>query len=87
MAGETVTINGTKYKVVEPIEGTYWDKKPRVLQGDDGVQRLEKLSSDRLQVRVTIEISGALRRADLDRFAQTMSKTVAFEFEDGGNGT
>ena len=87
MSEEKVTMEGIEYKVVKPLEGTHWDKKPLVLEGPDGVQRLEKLPSDRLQVRITIEISGAIRRADLDRFAQTMSKSVAFEFENGGNGT
>ncbi|MBI4537629.1 MAG: hypothetical protein HY712_06700 [candidate division NC10 bacterium] len=62
------------------------DVKPRVLRGADGIDRLEKTPHDRLSVKVTIEISGKLRRADLDRFAQSMSKTVSFEFEDGGNG-
>ncbi len=57
-----------------------------VLEGPDGVERLEKLPDDRLSVKVIIEIQGKLRRADLDRFTQSMSKTVSFEFEDGGNG-
>ena len=57
-----------------------------VLEGPDGVERLEKLPEDRLSVKVIIEIQGKLRRADLDRFTQSMSKTVSFEFEDGGNG-
>jgi hypothetical protein len=88
MPEEKVTMEGIEYKVVEPlIKGTHWNKTPKVLEGPDGVQRLEKLPSDRLQVRITIELSGAIRRADLDRFAQTMSKSVAFEFENGGNGT
>jgi len=81
-----VYIGGMKYTEVQPHPGRCWSENPRVLKGPDGVQRLEKLASDRLQVRITIELSGAIRRADLDRFAQTMSKTVAFEFENGGNG-
>jgi len=57
-----------------------------VLEGPDGVERLEKRPDDRLSVKVVIELQGKLRRADLDRFTQSMSKTVTFEFEDGGNG-
>jgi hypothetical protein len=58
----------------------------KILRGPDNIRRIEKLPDDQLNVRVIIEITGNLRRADLDRFAQSMSKTVAFEFEDGGGG-
>lgn len=57
-----------------------------ILKGPDNVPRIEKLPDDQMKVRVIIEITGNLRRADLDRFTQSMSKTVAFEFEDGGGG-
>ncbi len=71
------------------IPGCYWpfDAQEREVKKEaDGVWRMEKTPSDRLQVRVVIEITGKLRRADLDRFTQAMSKTVSFEFEDGGGG-
>ncbi len=57
-----------------------------LLRGTDGVLRMEKMQDDRLNVRVVIEFTGNLRRADIDRFTQAMSKTVAFEFENGGGG-
>jgi hypothetical protein len=67
---------------------TTFDKEIRIARKHpDNVWRLDKSPSARLNVRMTIEISGKLRRADLDRFAQAMSKTISFEFEDGGNGT
>ena len=58
----------------------------KILRGPDNILRTEKLPDDQMNVRVIIEITGNLRRADLDRFTQSMSKTVAFEFEDGGGG-
>jgi len=58
----------------------------KILRGPDKIRRTEKLPDDQMNVRVIIEITGNLRRADLDRFTQSMSKTVAFEFEDGGGG-
>ncbi len=74
-------------KEFDHTPGTF-DKVKRIARKHpDSVWRLDKDPSDRLNVRMTIEISGKLRRADLDRFTQAMSKTISFEFEDGGNGT
>lgn len=64
-----------------------YDQVPRpVYKHPDNVCRLVKTPSDRLEVTITMQIKGRIRRADLDRFTQTMGKTAAFEFEDGGNG-
>ncbi len=84
-----IKIRGVDYtvtKVMKEKEEHNRRGEARVLRGPDGVQRLEKLPDDRLSVKMIIEIQGRLRRADLDRFTQSMSKTVSFEFEDGGNG-
>ena len=86
---ETIKKGNVEYKVKKKIEAKpehNWTREALVLEGPDGVERLEKLPDDRLSVKVVIEIQGKLRRADLDRFTQSMSKTVSFEFEDGGNG-
>jgi hypothetical protein len=53
---------------------------------DDPLGRYMKLPEDRLEVTITIQIKGKLRRADIDRFTQSMGKTAALEFENGGNG-
>jgi len=82
----TTRKRGVDFEVITPRGKQYDDVARRVLKGPDGVQRLEKTPHDRLSVKVVIEISGKLRRADLDRFAQSMSKAVSLEFEDGGNG-
>lgn len=66
---------------------TKFDPEPRIARlGPDKVWRLDKHSSDRLKVRFTVEITGNLRRADLERFAQALGATAALEFEDGGGG-
>ncbi len=59
------------------------DVQRRSIKHADKVWRLVKDPSDRLNVKMTIEITGSIRRADIDRFAQAMAKTAAFEFEDG----
>lgn len=79
---------GSSYKK-DGVEHTVEDFSKNgnlILKGPDNIRRTEKLPDDQLNVRVIIEITGSLRRVDLDRFTQSMSKTVAFEFEDGGGG-
>ena len=74
-------------KFNDSITLTSFDRVQRVARiHGDNVWRMDKDPSDRLRVRMTLEITGILRRADLDRFAQAMTKTAAFEFEDGGGG-
>src|SRR5574342_270346 len=80
--GDRYTLN----KVDHEIHG-FTKGGNKILRGPDNIRRTEKLPDDQLNVRVIIEITGKLRRVDLDRFSQSMSKTVAFEFEDGGGGT
>ena len=53
---------------------------------DDPLGRFMKLPDDRLEVTITIQIKGKLRRADLDRFTQSIGKNAALEFENGSNG-
>ena len=52
----------------------------------DPLGRFMKLPEDRLEVTITIQIKGKLRRADLDRFTQSIGKNAALEFENGSNG-
>ncbi len=61
----------------------YDDVQRKSIKHADNVWRLVKDPSDRLNVKMTIEITGSIRRGDLDRFTQAMAKTAAFEFEDG----
>ncbi|HSB69439.1 MAG TPA: hypothetical protein VLT62_08920 [Candidatus Methylomirabilis sp.] len=76
-----------KDRQVKPVEGQYDDIQRKVFESaHDRIQRLEKTASDRMSVRVVIEFTGKIRRGDLDRFAQMITKTASLEFEDGGNG-
>ncbi len=79
--------NQIEIKFQDPIAVRSFDRVQRFARiHPDKVWRMDKDPSDRLRVRMTLEITGILRRADLDRFAQAMTKTAAFEFEDGGGG-
>lgn len=81
-----LTRKTKQLKEVGHFPSEYDGVRRAVYMHDDHVARLVKTPSDRLEVTITVQIKGKIRRADLDRFTQTMGKTAAFEFENGGGG-